>query len=157
LYEVRLTLLNHVTKERDEAMSYTGLREVSVTDGQLCLNGDPLYLRGVLDQGYFPEGWYTATTDEALRRDVELTLAMGFNCARKHQKAEDPRYLYWADKLGLMVWAEMPSGRVFSTELIESLTTEWMELIKRDCANPSIIAWVPFNESWGVWHLDVAL
>ena len=152
LYEVRLTLLNRATGERDEATSYAGLREVSVTDGQLCLNGDPLYLRGVLDQGYFPEGWYTATTDEALRRDVELTLAMGFNCARKHQKAEDPRYLYWADKLGLMVWAEMPSGRVFSTELIESLTTEWMELIKRDRANPSIIAWVPFNESWGVWH-----
>jgi len=152
LYEVRLTLLNRATGERDEAMSYAGLREVSVTDGQLYLNGDPLYLRGVLDQGYFPEGWYTATTDEALRRDVELTLAMGFNCARKHQKAEDPRYLYWADKLGLMVWAEMPSGRVFSTELIESLTTEWMELIKRDRAHPSIIAWVPFNESWGVWH-----
>ena len=152
LYEVRLTLLNRATGERDEAASYAGLREVSVTHGQLCLNGDPLYLRGVLDQGYFPQGWYTATTDEALRRDVELTLAMGFNCARKHQKAADPRYLYWAEKLGLMVWAEMPSGRVFSTELIESLTTEWMELIKRDRANPSIIAWVPFNESWGVWH-----
>ena len=152
LYGVRLTLLNRATGERDETTSYAGLREVSVTDGQLCLNGGPLYLRGVLDQGYFPEGWYTATTDEALRRDVELTLAMGFNCARKHQKAEDPRYLYWADKLGLMVWAEMPSGRVFSTELIESLTTEWMELIKRDRAHPSIIAWVPFNESWGVWH-----
>lgn len=154
LYEVRLTLLNHATGERDEATSYAGLREVSVTDGHLCLNGDRLYLCGILDQGYFPEGWYTATTDEALRRDVELTLAMGFNCARKHQKAEDPRYLYWADKLGLMVWAEMPSGRVFSTELIESLTTEWMELIKRDRAHPSIIAWVPFNESWGVWHLS---
>ena len=152
LYEVRLTLLNRATGELDEATSYAGLREVSVTDGQLYLKGDPLYLRGVLDQGYFPEGWYTATTDEALRRDVEQTLAMGFNCARKHQKAEDPRYLYWADKLGLMVWAEMPSGRVFSSELIESLTTEWMELIKRDRANPSIIAWVPFNESWGVWH-----
>ena len=152
LYGVRLTLLNRATGERDEAKSYAGLREVSVTDGQLCLNGDPLYLHGVLDQGYFPEGWYTATTDEALRRDVELTLAMGFNCARKHQKAEDPRYLYWADKLGLMVWAEMPSGRVFSTELIESLTVEWMELMKRDRAHPSIIAWVPFNESWGVWH-----
>ncbi|MAP04853.1 MAG: hypothetical protein CME48_07770 [Halieaceae bacterium] len=123
LYEVRLTLLNRATGERDEARSYAGMREVSVIDGQLCLNGDPLYLRGVLDHGYFPEGWYTATTDEALRRDVELTLAMGFNCARKHQKAEDPRYLYWADKLGLMVWAEMPSGRVFSTELVESLTT----------------------------------
>lgn len=152
LYGVRLMLLNHATGERDEALSYTGLREVSVTNGQLCLNGDPLYLRGVLDQGYFPEGWYTAPSDDDLRRDVELTLAMGFNCARKHQKAEDPRYLYWADKLGLMVWAEMPSGRVFSSELVESLTSEWMDLIKRDRAHPSIIAWVPFNESWGVWH-----
>ena len=152
LYEVRLTLLNHATGERDQAMSYTGLREVSVIDGQLCLNGAPRYLRGVLDQGYFPGGWYTAPTDEELRRDVELTLAMGFNCARKHQKAEDPRYLYWADKLGLMVWAEMPSGRVFSSELVESLTGEWMDLIKRDRAHPSIIAWVPFNESWGIWH-----
>ena len=152
LYTVRLTLMNHSTGEHDKVSSYTGLREVSVIDGQLCLNGAPLYLRGVLDQGYFPEGWYTAPADEDLRRDVELTLAMGFNCARKHQKAEDPRYLYWADKLGLMVWAEMPSGRVFSSELIDSLTGEWMDLIKRDRAHPSIIAWVPFNESWGIWH-----
>lgn len=152
LYSVRLTLLNDSTDELDEVLSYTGLREVSVVDGHLCLNGAPFYLRGVLDQGYFPEGWYTAPSDDDFRRDVELTLAMGFNCARKHQKAEDPRYLYWADRLGLMVWAEMPSGRVFSSELVESLTGEWINLIKRDRAHPSIIAWVPFNESWGVWH-----
>ena len=152
LYLVRLTLLNDSTDEPDEVLSYTGLREVSVVDGHLCLNGAPIYLRGVLDQGYFPEGWYTAPSDDDFRRDVELTISMGFNCARKHQKAEDPRYLYWADRLGLMVWAEMPSGRVFSSELVESLTEEWINLIKRDRANPSIIAWVPFNESWGVWH-----
>lgn len=152
LYLVRLTLLNDSTDEPDEVLSYTGLREVSVVDGHLCLNGAPIYLRGVLDQGYFPEGWYTAPSDDDFRRDVELTISMGFNCARKHQKAEDPRYLYWADRLGLMVWAEMPSGRVFSSELVESLTGEWISLIKRDRANPSIIAWVPFNESWGVWH-----
>ena len=88
-------------------------------------------------------------TDEALRRDVELTLAMGFNCARKHQKAEDPRYLYWADKLGLMVWAEMPSGRVFSTELIESLTR--VDGADKTRSRSSIDHCLgSFNESWGV-------
>lgn len=152
LYDVKLTLFNQHANEYDEVSSYLALREISVEDGKLCLNGKPLYLRGVLDQGYFPGGWYTPLTDEAIRSDVELTLAMGLNCTRKHQKAEDPRYLYWADKLGLMVWAEMPSGKIFSTELIETLTREWMDLVKRDRAHPSIIAWVPFNESWGVWH-----
>jgi beta-galactosidase/beta-glucuronidase len=152
LYDVELKLVNARTNEVDEASSYLALREVSVEAGELRLNGHKLYLRGVLDQGYFPGGWYTALTDHDLRADVELTLAMGLNCARKHQKAEDPRYLYWADRLGLMVWAEMPSGRIFSTELVETLTREWLDLVKRDRAHPSIIAWVPFNESWGVWH-----
>ena len=152
LYDVKLTLFNQDGNESDQVSSYLALREISVEDGELRLNGEPLYLRGILDQGYFPGGWYTPLTDEAIRSDVELTLAMGLNCARKHQKAEDPRYLYWADKLGLMVWAEMPSGKIFSTELIETLTQEWIDLVKRDRGHPSIIAWVPFNESWGVWH-----
>lgn len=151
-YDVQLTLTNTVTNDSDRLTSYLALREISVEHGELRLNGEKLYLRGVLDQGYFPGGWYTPLTDADIRRDVELTLAMGMNCARKHQKAEDPRYLYWADKLGLMVWAEMPSGKIFSTELIETLTREWIDLVKRDRAHPSIIAWVPFNESWGVWH-----
>lgn len=152
LYDVTLKLINQRTSEVDEVQSYVGLRELTVESGELRLNGERLYLRGVLDQGYFPDGWYTPLTDEALRADVELTLAMGFNCARKHQKAEDPRYLHWADRLGLMVWAEMPSGKIFSTELVETLTSEWLDLIKRDRAHPSVVAWVPFNESWGVWH-----
>ncbi len=140
--------------ELDRVQSYTGLREILVVDGRIHLNGSPIYLRGILDQGYFPEGWYAPVDDKALQRDVELTKAMGFNFVRKHQKAEDPRYLYWADKLGLMVWVEMPSGKIFSTELIESLTHEWMALVRRDRANPCVISWVPFNESWGVWHLS---
>ena len=152
LYDVSLKLTNHQANDIDTVESYVGLREISTADGALRLNEQPLYLRGVLDQGYFPEGWYTALTDEDIRRDVELTLAMGFNCARKHQKAEDPRYLYWADKLGLLVWAEMPSGRIFSTELVEALTSEWIDLVKRDRGHPCVMAWVPFNESWGVWH-----
>ena len=152
LYDLTATLEDPLEGTVDEIESYLGLREISWDRSGLRLNGERLYLRGVLDQGYFPDGWYTAPGDEALRRDVELTLALGFNCARKHQKAEDPRYLYWADRLGLLVWAEMPSGRIFSTELVETLTQEWMTLIRRDRAHPSIITWVPFNESWGVWH-----
>ena len=152
LYDVKLTLLDTRSGDVDEVVSYTGLREIGVRDGHLVLNGEKLFLRGVLDQGYFPGGWYTALSDDDIRRDVELTLQMGFNCARKHQKAEDPRYLYWADKLGLLVWAEMPSGKIFSTELVQTLVSEWTDLVKRDRAHPCVMAWVPFNESWGVWH-----
>ena len=152
LYELEIRLLDNAGSEMDRVESYAGLREVTVAHGRLHLNGGRIYLRGVLDQGYFPDGWYTAISDEQLRQDVELTLAMGFNFARKHQKAEDPRYLYWADKLGLMVWAEMPSGRIFSTELVTTLTEEWMQLVRRDRGHPSVIGWVPFNESWGVWN-----
>ena len=152
LYDVKLTLLDTQSGDVDQVTSYTGLREIEVRDGRLLLNGEYLFLRGVLDQGYFPGGWYTALCDDDIRRDVELTLQMGFNCARKHQKAEDPRYLYWADKLGLLVWAEMPSGKIFSTELVQTLISEWTDLVKRDRAHPCVMAWVPFNESWGVWH-----
>ena len=152
LYELEITLTDPLATKKDQVSSYLALREVAVVDGELQLNGQPLYLRGVLDQGYFPGGWYAPLTDDDIRRDVELTRAMGFNCARKHQKAEDPRYLYWADQLGLLVWAEMPSGKIFSTELIETLSREWLELVKRDRAHACVIAWVPFNESWGVWH-----
>ena len=151
LYPVRIRLIEDET-ETDCVESYTGLRSLSVADDKILLNGEPVYLRGVLDQGYFPEGWYTATTDSALKQDVELTLALGFNLARKHQKFEDPRYLYWADRLGLMVWSEMPSGRIFSETLVTDLTQEWTALVRRDQAHPCIVGWVPFNESWGLWH-----
>jgi hypothetical protein len=104
----------------------------------------------VLDQGYWPEGGLTAPSDDALRRDVELTKAMGFNGARKHQKIEDPRYLYWADTLGLLVWEEMPSAYRFTKDSIHRLTHEWTDVIQRDRSHPCIVAWVPFNESWGV-------
>ena len=152
LYDVELLLLSADGERVDVVQSYVGLREIQIADGEILLNGEPLYIRGILDQGYFPDGWYTAATDEMLRQDIVLTKALGFNCARKHQKAEDPRYLYWADKLGLLVWAEMPSGRIFSSDLVTDLTNEWIRLIKRDRAHPCVMAWVPFNESWGVWH-----
>lgn len=150
----RLTVsLRDAGREEDAVESYCGLREVAFDDRRLLLNGRPLYVRGVLDQGYFPGGWYTAASDGDLRRDVELTRALGFNCARKHQKLEDPRWLYWADRLGLLVWSEMPSGRLFTSQLATDLAAEWMAAVRRDRAHPSVMAWVPFNESWGVWQL----
>jgi beta-galactosidase/beta-glucuronidase len=137
----------------DRVYSYTALRSVAVDGNRFILNGRPYFLRLVLDQGYWPETGLTAPDAEALRRDVELTKAMGFNGVRKHQKIEDPRYLYWADRLGLLVWEEMPSAYRFTTDSIQRTTREWMEAIRRDYSHPCIIAWVPFNESWGVPNL----
>jgi hypothetical protein len=97
----------------------------------------------------------TAPSDSALRRDVELTKEMGFNGVRKHQKIEDPRYLFWADVLGLLVWEEMPSAYRFTTRAINRMLREWTEVIARDRSHPCIIVWVPFNESWGVPDLNL--
>lgn len=134
----------------DEIQSYTALRSLGVQGDRFVLNGRPYPLIMVLDQGYWPEGGLTAPSDGHLRRDVELAKAMGFNGVRKHQKIEDPRYLYWADTLGLLVWEEMPSAYRFTRDSIQRLTREWIEILSRDRSHPCIIAWVPFNESWGV-------
>ena len=134
----------------DTVRSYTALRSVGTTNGRFMLNGRPYYLRLVLDQGYWPETGLTPPSDEALRTDVELVKAMGFNGVRKHQKLEDPRFLYWADTLGLLVWGEMPSAYRFTGPAVERLTREWMDAIERDYSHPCIVTWVPFNESWGV-------
>jgi hypothetical protein len=134
----------------DSITSYTALRSVKVHRDRFLLNGRLYPLRLVLDQGYWPDTLMTAPSGEALRRDVELAKAMGFNGVRKHQKLEDPRYLYWADTLGLVVWSEMPSAYRFTTRSIKRLMREWIEAIARDYSHPCIIVWVPFNESWGV-------
>lgn len=141
----------------DEVSSYTALRSAHVQRDRFMLNGRPYPLRMVLDQGYWPDSLMTAPNDQALCNDVRLAKAMGFNGVRKHQKIEDPRYLYWADHLGLLVWEEMPSAYRFSTRSISRLTAEWTEVIKRDYSHPCIIMWVPFNESWGVPDLPEAL
>jgi hypothetical protein len=104
----------------------------------------------VLDQGYWPDTGLTPPDDVAARRDVELVKAMGFNGARLHQRIADPRYLYWADRLGLLVWAEMPSAYRFTPRSILRLIREWTDAIERDFSHPCIVAWVPLNESWGV-------
>ncbi len=138
----------------DEFESYTALRSVTVLRDRFMLNGRPYLLRLVLDQGYWPETLMTAPGDGALRRDVELAKAMGFNGVRKHQKIEDPRYLYWADRLGLLVWEEMPSAYRFTRTAIKRTVREWTEVIERDYSHPCVIVWVPFNESWGVPELN---
>ena len=150
LIQAHLQLLDDAGGTVDEVWSYTALRSVAVQGDRFVLNGRPLTLRLVLDQGYWPETGTTAPDDAALRRDVELAKAMGFNGVRKHQKIEDPRYLYWADALGLLVWEEMPSAYRFNPTSVDRLTREWTAVIERDRSHPCIVAWVPFNESWGV-------
>ncbi len=134
----------------DSVQSYTALRAISVQGDRFILNGRPLLLRLVLDQGYWPETGLSAPSDDALLNDVLLAKQMGFNGVRKHQKIEDPRYLYWADHVGLLVWEEMPSAYRYTQKSIERLVREWMEVLKRDQSHPSIVTWVPLNESWGV-------
>ena len=137
----------------DRVTSYLALRSAAVQGDRFVLNNRPYLLRMVLDQGYWPDGGLTAPGDAALRRDVELAKAMGFNGVRKHQKLEDPRYLYWADTLGLAVWGEMPSAYRFTAPSVQRLSHEWMAALERDYSHPCIVAWVPINESWGVPNL----
>jgi beta-galactosidase/beta-glucuronidase len=151
--EVRLLRGDEVI---DAFKSYTALRSVHILRDRFMLNGRPYTLRLVLDQGYWPDTLLAAPDDEALKKDVELAKAMGFNGVRKHQKIENPRYLYWADKLGLLVWEEMPSAYRFTRTAIKRIVREWTEAIERDYSHPCVIVWVPFNESWGVPELTHA-
>lgn len=134
----------------DQIESYFGMRKIHSENGQMYLNNRPYYFKLVLDQGYWPEGLMTAPTDEAFRYDIEISKEMGFNGCRKHQKVEDPRFLYWADQLGFLVWGEMAACSIYTDRAAMRLTHEWAEVIRRDYNHPSIVAWVPFNESWGV-------
>lgn len=134
----------------DKVKTYFGMRKVSIDNGVLCLNNKPYYMKLVLDQGYFPDGNLTASSDEAILRDIKLTKEMGFNGVRKHQKVEDPRFLYWCDIMGLLVWGEMANAYDYSEDYAKKMTSEWADVIERDYNHPSIIAWVPLNESWGI-------
>lgn len=152
LIDVEVTLI-HDGKKYDTVSTYFGMRKIHVCGEEIYLNNSPLYQRLVLDQGYWPEGLMTAPSDEAIRRDVEMTKELGFNGARKHQKIEDPRYYYWADKLGLLVWGEMPSNYDFTPEGQRMLLSELQAFVRRDYNHPCIVTWIPFNESWGVHEI----
>ena len=134
----------------DEVHSYLGLRTAGVGGGRFLLNGRPYYVRSVLGQGYWPGTHLAAPGPDALRREVELIKELGFNAVRVHQKVEDPRFLFWADRLGLLVWGETAGAFAFSVRAVELLTREWLEILRRDRSHPSIVTWVPLNESWGV-------
>jgi|SRR5579875_1133631 len=151
LFDIKITLKDEENQMiLDEIDSYFGMRKIHVENGMVYLNNKPYYQKLVLDQGYWPEGLLTAPSDDDLKKDIELALEMGFNGCRKHQKVEDPRFLYWADQLGFLVWGECASFTSYSEKAASRLTKEWIEIIERDYNHPSIVAWVPVNESWGV-------
>ena len=153
LYGLRVRLFGG-DRLLDEVESYAGLRSIKLENGRVLLNDTPILLSMVLDQGYWPQSYLAAPSDEALRRDVELTKEMGFNGARKHQKVEDPRWLYWCDRLGLLVWGEMANARAWSSEAEERLLAEWERAVRRDYNHPCVITWVPNNESMGFPGLE---
>lgn len=150
LYDIELTVLDADGKPIDSVKSYAGMRKIHIEGNRYYLNNKPCFLRFVLDQGFYPEGIWTAPSDSALRRDIELSMAAGFNGARLHQKVFDERFHYWADKLGYLTWAESPSwgGNVNNVVTARNFIPEWETIVVRDRNHPSIISWTPFNETW---------
>jgi len=134
----------------DEVEGYTGFRTIRVKGESILLNDKEIYLKFLLDQGYFPGGIYFPRDEKEFERDVRLVKEMGFNGVRKHQKIESPIWLYYADKIGILVWEEMPSFYVWCRSAREAMKKEWREVIRRDFNHPSIMAWVLFNECWGI-------
>lgn len=153
LYEVEFILTNASGEVLDRVESYFGLRKISIQHGKVLLNNTPIYQRLILDQGYWPESHLTPPSEEAIVADIDYILAMGYNGVRKHQKIEDPRFLYWCDVKGLLVWSEMPAAYEFNDQAVDRFTREWLDIVRQYYNHPSIITWVPFNESWGVANI----
>ena len=166
LYDMVLVLKDKDGHQIDSLKTYFGMRKISLGKDEkgitrMMLNNQFVFEQGLLDQGWWPDGLYTAPTDEALRYDIEMTKKMGFNLARKHVKVEPDRWYYWCDKLGLLVWQDMPSGDAYIDPNGEDITRtdssgveymkELQEMIREKFNHPSIIVWVPFNEGWGQW------
>jgi beta-galactosidase/beta-glucuronidase len=150
LIDVAVRLLDGDGRQVDTLTSYFGLRSVAVAKGRFLLNDRPTFVRSVLEQGFYPKSHLAAGGPEALKREVELIKALGFNAVRVHQKIEDPQFLYFADRLGLMVWGEIANTYQYNRQAAERLTREWIEAVRRDRSHPCIVTWVPINESWGV-------
>lgn len=150
LYDLRVEVLDPRGKAIDTVGSYAGLRKVHLENGRIHLNNRPIFLRLVLDQGYYPDGIWTAPTDDALRQGIELSRAAGFNGARLHQKVFEPRFHYWADRLGYLTWGEAASWgcNAAKPEGRDNFLHEWRAIVARDRNHPSIIAWTPWNEVW---------
>jgi beta-galactosidase/beta-glucuronidase len=148
LYDVEFALIKN-EEIVDYATSYFGLREIDIKGYAVRLNGRPVFQRLVLDQGFYPDGIYTAPTDKALKKDIEISMAMGFNGARLHEKVFEERFLYWADKLGYLVWGEYPNWGLDHTDsrCLERVLPEWTEVLNRDFNHPAIVGWCPYNET----------
>jgi beta-galactosidase/beta-glucuronidase len=149
LYDVTLRL-KRGSDLIDEVQTYFGFRKAAIEDGRFTLNGRRVCLKFVLDQGYWPESLLTPPSDEAIQYDIKMTKEMGFNGARKHQKLEDPRFLYWADRMGFLVSSEIANAYLYDEQYAQRFTREWLESVERDLNHPSVVMWVPINESWGV-------
>lgn len=149
LYDVTFELIIEDTSA-DLVESYFGMRKISIYNGKVLLNNEPIYQKLLLDQGYWPDSMLTAPTDDAFMEDIKKTKDMGFNGVRKHQKIEDQQFLHLCDTEGLLVWSEMAAAYSFDDTAVTDFTSEWMAIIQQNYNHPSIITWVPFNESWGV-------
>lgn len=150
LYDLTYQILDDRNKVVDDVSSYVGMRKIHIEGNKIYLNNEPFYQRLVLDQGFYPDGLWTAPSDEALRRDIEISMAAGFNGARLHQKVFEERFHYWADKMGYVTWGEAASWGLDANdvEAARNFISEWSEAVIRDRNHPSIIIWTPMNEQW---------
>jgi hypothetical protein len=156
LYDITIRLYNSTSTLIDTVHTTTGMRSLSWSDadGTFRLNNHPYFQALFLDQGYWPSTFMTPPSSSALATDISLSKKMGFNGCRKHQKVEDPRFLYWADRLGFLVWGEMANAYAFSAQYVERFDQEWREAVMRDINHPCVVAWTPVNESWAYTDLQ---
>ena len=169
LYDVEISLMDSDGNLKDRINTYAGMRKISISRygknySRIFLNNEFVFQIGPLDQGWWPDGLYTAPSDEALKYDIEVTKKLGFNMARKHVKVEPERWYYWCDKLGLLVWQDMPSGDEYidpneadfqrSKESAAQFELELKEIVTQFGNHPSIVIWVPFNEGWGQYETE---
>ena len=137
----------------DEVDTYFGMRKLETSSGRVLLNNFPFYQKLILNQGYYPEGFITPESDERIQSDIRLIKEMGYNGMRVHQKIESARFLYWCDRMGMVVWEEMPSMYAYEEYREQQILSEMLEIVRRDINHPCIFTWVLFNESWGVTRI----
>lgn len=142
-------------KVLDTVNSYFGIRDIAIKGNRIFLNNEELYLKFILDQGYWKESHLTPPNEDSLIKDIESVLAFGYNGIRKHQKVEDERFLYWCDVKGVLVWGEMANCYNFDDNSLQNFTNEWIRVVKQNYNHPSIITWVPINESWGIPEVSI--
>ncbi len=154
LYDINYKLYCE-DKVIDNVYSYFGIRDIEIKGDKIYLNGEQLYLKLILDQGYWKESHLTPPNEESLIKDIESALLFGYNGIRKHQKIEDERFLHWCDVKGVLVWSEMANCYNFDDNSLQNFTNEWIRVVKQNYNHPSIITWVPINESWGIPEISI--